>query len=271
MIPIRVLLVDDEPLANAGLRALLHPHQDFEIVGESLSGRDAVREIARLSPDLVFLDVQMPRLGGFGVLREVMAVPGCRLPGVIFVTGYDEFAVNAFEVQALDYLLKPVAEDRFRRALARVRQLRTADAARERAADLEGRIRALLEEISGNSTAVAAPAPVYRERLMVSSGARATLIEVDSIDWIGASDYCAELHVGGTCHLIRESVTALEAELDPLRFLRVHRSAIVNLGRVAGIRRRAMRGLDLVLTSGARVPVARSRKRALLERLGPAR
>ncbi len=271
MTSIRVLLVDDEPLANAGLRALLGPHPDFEIVGEALSGRDAVSAIARLAPDLVFLDVQMPRLDGFGVLRAAMAASGGRLPAVIFVTGYDEFALNAFEVQALDYLLKPVAEDRFRRALDRVRHLRRANAARGQVAELERRLRALLEQVIGSAPAPGPPPPVYRERLLVSSGARARVIDVASIDWIGARDYCAELHVGPVSHVIRESVTALESELDPRHFLRVHRSAIVNLDRVTGTQRTSMRGLELVLASGARVGVARNRRHAVLERLGPKR
>ncbi|MEO8029798.1 MAG: LytTR family DNA-binding domain-containing protein [Gemmatimonadota bacterium] len=268
MATIRALLVDDEPLANAGLRALLRPHHDVEVVAEALSGSDAVREIIRLSPDLVFLDVQMPRLDGFGVLREVMKESGGRLPAVVFVTAYDEFAVNAFEVQALDYLLKPVAEDRFRRALDRVRQVRSGELSRSKAEQVEQRLRALLDEVSTRGRTDIESRPAYPERLMVSTGARSVVVDVATIDWIGARDYCAELHVGSASHVLRESLAALESRLDPSCFLRVHRSAIINLGRVVEVRRKALRGLEAVMTSGARVPVSRNRRSALIERLG---
>jgi two-component system LytT family response regulator len=266
--PIRTLLVDDEPLANAGLRALLSAHRDVEVVGEALSGSEAVRLTRQLAPDLLFLDIQMPRLDGFGVLREVMRDRGVRIPAVIFVTAFDEFAVHAFEVQALDYLLKPVAEDRFRRALDRVRQTLSGELSRGRADQLEQRLRALLDELSARA---ALPRSAWRERIMASVGPRAVVVEVAAIDWIGARDYCAELHVGGVSHLVRESLSTLESGLDPARFLRVHRSAIVNVTRVTELRRRAMRGLEVVLAGGTRVPVSRNRRQQLLERLGPAR
>jgi two-component system LytT family response regulator len=266
--PIRTLLVDDEPLANAGLRALLSAHRDVEVVGEALSGQEAVRLTGQLTPDLLFLDIQMPRLDGFGVLREVMRNRETRLPAVIFVTAFDEFAVHAFEVQALDYLLKPVAEDRFRRALDRVRKSLAMESGRGRGDQLEQRLRALLDELS---TRAALPGSTYRQKIMASLGPRAVVVEVAAIDWIGARDYCAELHLGGVSHLVRESLTTLEAGLDPSTFLRVHRSAIVNLSRVTELRRKAMRGLEVVLAGGARIPVSRNRRQQLIERLGPAK
>jgi len=269
--PIRVLLVDDEPLANASLRALLKSHPEFEIVAESLSGKDAVKDFRLLTPDLLFLDIQMPGLDGFGVLREIMKMNGGHLPFVVFVTAFDEFALNAFEVQAIDYLLKPVAEDRFRRALDRVRQLRSGQHAAVRAADLEQRLRALLDEVGSRERSHPATSLNYPSRLMVGSGTKAVVVEVTAIDWIGARDYCAELHVGRTSHVMRESLAALEAELDPTLFVRVHRSAIVNLGRITEVRKRVLRGLDVVLTNGARIPVSRSRKHDLIERMGKRR
>ncbi len=269
--PIRVLLVDDEPLGNAGLRALLESHQDMEIVGEALSGHEAVRLSRLVTPDLLFLDIQMPKLDGFGVLRELMRDPQTRLPAVIFVTAFDEFAVHAFEVQALDYLLKPVAEDRFRRALDRARIALTGESGRERAAELERKLRVILDELSERAAQRKAPPSGFRERIMASVGQRAVVVDVAAIDWIEARDYCAELHVGTNSHLVRESLTTLEAGLDPTTFVRVHRSAIVNLGRIAELRRRSIRGLEIVLASGTKVPVSRNRRQALVAKLGPAR
>lgn len=267
---VRVLLVDDEPLANAGLRALLKSHPDFEVVAEALGGKDAIREWRVQSPDLLFLDIQMPRIDGFAVLREIMKEAGSHFPLVIFVTAFDEFAVNAFDVQALDYLLKPVSEERFRRALDRVRQLRATDDAQRRTTDLERRLRLLLDEVSARERS-AEPTPHYPERLMIGSGNRAVVVEVGAIDWIGARDYCAELHVGGTSHVMRESLAALESELDPSLFVRIHRSAIVNSRRVVELRRAGLRGLEVVLNSGERIPVSRGRKRELSERFGKPR
>jgi two-component system LytT family response regulator len=262
------LLVDDEPLANAGLRALLAAHSDIEIVGEALSGREAVRKIVSLRPALVFLDVQMPGLNGFGVLREVLR-SGSAVPAIIFVTAYDEFAVRAFEVQALDYLMKPVEETRFRTALDRARASWAGQAPLQRARALEQRLRALLAEYEQETSG--RPGGGYLQRLMVSVGDRSVVVETNAIDWIGARDYCAELHVGGRTHVVRESLAALEASLDPHRFLRVHRSAIVNLARVRELSRQAVRGTAVVLTDGSRIPVSRSQLRQLREMLGPTR
>jgi two-component system LytT family response regulator len=262
------LLVDDEPLANAGLRALLAAHPDIEVIGEALSGREAVRQIVTLCPALVFLDVQMPGLNGFGVLREVLR-SGTAMPAVIFVTAYDEFAVRAFEVEALDYLMKPVEEARFRAALDRARESWAGQAPLQRARALEQRLRALLAEYEQETPAAARSR--YLQRLMVSVGQRSVVVETSAIDWIGARDYCAELHVGDKTHVVRESLAALEASLDPRRFLRVHRSAIVNLARVRELSRRAVRGTAVVLADGSRVPVSRSQLPKLRELLGPTR
>jgi len=265
---IRTLLVDDEPLANTGLRALLAGHPDLAIVGEALSGRDAVQQITTLRPDLVFLDVQMPRLDGFEVLRATMGrMPG-PVPQVIFVTAYDEFAVRAFEVRALDYLLKPVDDDRLREALRRVREALHA-ARRDPGSDtLARRVGALLDEYTAGRSNPTYDRGKYLTRLVVSIGSRRVPIEVSDIDWIGARDYCAELHARGSPYVIRESLTSLEERLDPVIFVRIHRSVIVNLTRVTELQRRAIRGTTVVLADGSRLPVSRSRRARLVELLG---
>jgi two-component system LytT family response regulator len=265
---IRVLLVDDEPLANAGLRALLASHRDLEIVGEALSGAEAIQKILTLSPDLVFLDVQMPKCDGFEVLRSVLrrGRVDAKPFRVIFVTAYDEFAVRAFEVRALDYLLKPVDEGRFQEAVARARDaLRTVSSAP--AADaLELRLRALLDDFTAARTGRASDR--HLRRILVGIGPRTVPVEVGDIDWIGARDYCAELHAGGKTYVVRETLSALEGKLDPAIFARIHRSAIVNLSRVTELRKRTVRGASVVLTDGSRLPVSRNRRARLVELLG---
>ncbi len=268
--PIRVLLVDDEPLANAGLRALLQDQPDLTVVAESLSGREAVQRIVALRPDLVFLDVQMPRLDGFAVLREVMRqTPDGSMPQVVFVTAYDEFAVKAFEVQALDYLLKPVDEGRLREALRRVRASLKAARSGPMSDELARRVRALLDEYAGGRSRRDPGLGKYLTRIPVSIGARKLVVEVNDIDWIGARDYCAELNARGTSYVVRESLASLEERLDPAVFVRIHRSAIVNLTRVTGFQRRPIRGTTVLMADGSLLPVSRGRQAHLMELLGP--
>jgi len=269
--PIRTLLVDDEPLANAGLRALLAGQPDVTVVGEALSGRDAVQMIVGLKPDLVFLDVQMPRLDGFGVLRAALQQMPDGLPRVIFVTAYDEFAVQAFEIQALDYLLKPVDEGRLREAVRRVRESLQATRRDPRTDTLARRVRALLDEYGTQSAEPELPAGRYPTRILVSIGSKKLGVEVGDIDWIGARDYCAELHARGRAYVIRESLASLEERLDPTVFARIHRSAIVNLTRVTGLERRALRGATVTLADGSRLAVSRSRQARLIEMIGSRR
>jgi|SRR5579862_3387590 len=259
--PIRVLLVDDEPLGNASLRALLAGHRDIEIVGEALGGSAAVRLIRSARPDLVFLDVQMPEVDGFGVLR---AVGPEALRAVIFVTAYDAFAVRAFEVRAIDYLLKPVAADRFGQALDRAREALT----HRRDGDFERRLRELLDDYVAGERPVPAPTAA-REQLIVRVGRRDVMVPVRDVDWIEADDYCAVLHIAGKRQLVRATLASLEEQLDPASFARIHRSAVINLRRVRELRRHAIGGLTVVLLDGTRLPVSRSRRAQLLERLGP--
>lgn len=245
----RALIVDDEPLARRGVRQLLAPYPDIEVVGECRDGREALRALRKLKPDLVFLDVQMPGLDGLQVIR-LHGVE--RMPPVIFVTAHDEFAVRAFETQALDYLVKPLSAARFAKAIARVRE-RTRLAG---AADMAERLRALV----GADAARAAPArPGHRINVITEAGQ--LLVDPDEIDWIEADDYYARLHAGGKQHRVRESLTALESRFDPAHFVRVHRSAIVRLAQVRELKLDA--GPDgeamVVLRDGTKLPVSRRR------------
>ena len=247
---LRVVLADDEPLGRLSLRQLIARHADLELVGEACDGRDAVALVEATGPDVLLLDVQMPELDGFGVISALGAPPP-----TIFVTAHDAFAVRAFESCALDYLLKPVGEQRFDAALARLRR----ELADHRAAELARRLADLVSSVA--PTAAAAP-PARRERLVARLGDRSTVIAVGDIDWIEAQDYCAAVHVGDAVHVVRHSLAALEAELDPARFVRVHRNAMVNVARIRELHHGAGE-LVVVLHSGARLPVSRRRRDAL--------
>jgi two-component system LytT family response regulator len=263
----RALIVDDEPLARRGILQLLEPYADIHVVGEARNGREALAAIETLSPDLVFLDVQMPELDGFEVVRSLGP---SRMPYVIFVTAYDEFAVRAFETHALDYLVKPVNESRFAAALTRVRErMRFAEAL-----ELTRRIGDLLathdrRDVADTSTRTAAIQPA--RRLVVPTSTGDLVLDVDEIEWIQAEDYYAAVHARGRRHLIRESLSSLEHRLDPERFVRVHRSAIVPLERVREMRTVSPGESVLVLRDGTRVPVSRRRREQvsdLIRRLG---
>jgi two-component system LytT family response regulator len=216
---IRALIVDDEPLAREGVRMLLAEDAEVTVIGECSNGREAVISIIERAPDLIFLDVQMPEMSGFEVLEEVGID---KMPVVIFVTAYDKYALQAFEVHALDYLLKPFTKERFLKALVR------AKAHIRRRADVGPKLLALLEEMK--------IAEKYLERLVVKSAGRVFFLEVEEIDWIEAAENYVRLHVGRDSHLVHGTMNGLEARLDPDRFLRIHRSAIINLKRVKELR-----------------------------------
>ncbi|HEV8370211.1 MAG TPA: LytTR family DNA-binding domain-containing protein [Pyrinomonadaceae bacterium] len=244
---IRAIIADDEPLARRGIRQLLGPHPDIIIVAETRNGRETVRVLRELAPDLLFLDVQMPEMDGFGVLREIGAKA---MPAVIFVTAYDEFAVRAFEAHALDYLVKPLEIARFTEALEHMRErLRSA-----KAVGLSRKLAGLL-------------ATRERERLRIVVPTRTgdLVFAADEIDWIEADDYYAAIHARRGRHLIRESLASLEQRLDRDRFVRAHRSAIVNIDRVRELRDERGETI-LLLHNGVRVPVSR-RRRAQVARL----
>ncbi len=247
---IRAIIADDEPLARRGIRQLLAPHSDVAIVAETRNGSEAVRALRELKPDLLFLDVQMPGLDGFDVLREIGAN---LMPAVIFVTAYDQFAVRAFETHALDYLVKPLEEARFAQALEHMRErLRSA-----KAVDLSRKLAALL---------AARDLERAKQRIVVPTAKGDLIIDADEIDWIEADDYYAAIHAGQGRHLVRESLTSLEERLDQTRFMRVHRSAIVNIERVRELRNERGETL-LFLNNGARVPVSRRRHTRVIRAL----
>lgn len=241
---VRVLVVDDEPAARAGMSRLVASTPGFEVAGEAGDGEAAVAMILSLRPEVVLLDVAMPGCDGFEVVRRVG--PG-RMPAVVFVTAHDEWALRAFDVHALGYVLKPFEDARLRAALVR------AAAARHGAALAEA-----LEAMIGPASAPA-PAPI-EARFEIRLGTRLLLVPVAEVDWIEGGGYYSMLHVGRETHLLRETMQALEQRLDPARFVRVHRSAIVQLTRVREIR---ASGSEVVLESGAAIPVSRSRRAAL--------
>jgi two-component system LytT family response regulator len=207
---VRALIVDDEPLARRGVVLRLRKFRDVEVVGECGDGASAVKKILELTPDVVFLDVQMPGMDGFEVLR---ALPKESMPAVIFLTAYEQHALRAFDVHALDYLLKPVNDERFSDAVGRARQAGDADS-RTRMAE---RILSMLER----------KAAKYVGHFPVRVGSRIQLVRTNDIEWIAAAGDYAELHSAGVCHLVRETMNSLEEELDPTEFLRIHRSRIV--------------------------------------------
>ena len=248
---IRTLVVDDEPLARQNILALLKSDPEVEVVGVCASGSEAVRAIRRLTPDLVFLDIQMPEMSGFDVIEQLDAA---RLPAIVFVTAYDQYALRAFDVHALDYLLKPFDDARFEKALRQAK----AQAERGEAARLGERLLALLDGRGG-----AARPREFVTRLMVKTAGRIFFLKTDEIDWIEAADYYVKLHTGKKSHLLRESMSELELKLDPEKFARIHRSAIVNLDRVRELRQLFNGEHTVVLEGGAELKLSRRRREQL--------
>jgi len=249
---LRAIIVDDQVLARGFLRELLGAHPEIEIAAECANGFEAVKAVAEFPPDLLFLDVQMPKLDGFEVLELIdrtQAAP----PAVIFVTAYDQYAMRAFDAHAVDYLLKPFSAERFERALAR---------AKSRLG--EHRLPAGLAE--------EARSPVERpQRIVVKDGTRVHIIPLDKLDYVEAQDDYVALHSGGKSYLKQQPIAGLEATLDGTRFVRIHRSAIVNLERIARIEPYAKESRIAILTDGTRLPVSRSGYARLLEAMGDSR
>jgi len=245
---ITTLLVDDEPLAREGLRVALRAEPDLEIVGEAGDGPSAVQQIRDKAPQLVLLDVQMPGLDGFQVLQCLS-----RVPAVIFLTAYETYAVRAFDMHAVDYLLKPVNHPRLRVALDRARQFINADPA------LAPASRTATERTPKPGTSE------YLQRIPVRDGDKFLILRVDEIDWIeGAANY-VEVHARTRSFLLRMGMSELAAKLDPDRFARVHRSAIVNLDRIQEIRSASHGDFTVLLTGGAVVPMSRGRHKHVMK------
>jgi two-component system LytT family response regulator len=247
---IRTVIVDDERHARQKIRALLGRERDIEIVAECANGKEAVAAIREKRPDLVFLDVQMPAMDGF----EVVAATGDAARHVVFVTAYDEYAVRAFEVEALDYLLKPFDGARFARTMSR---------ARERLSGgndtLQEKLRAFLEQVKLRGG---------RDRIMIKSSGRITFLRAGEIEWVEAADNYVRIHAGKETHLIRETMSNLEEELDRRKFVRVHRSAIVNVDAIVEIRSLFHGDHSIVLRTGAEIPLGRTFRERLEHTLG---
>jgi two-component system LytT family response regulator len=254
--PLEVIVIDDEPLARDLIGAMLAKHHDVRVVGEG-AGVDAAAMVARTRPDIMFLDIQMPEVDGFRLLELVGPEA---VPAIVFVTAYDRYALKAFEVHALDYLLKPVDERRFSVALEHAKKR-----ARERR---HGQVDARIAEL------IAARAS-SRSRFLVPVRGKVIVVDAAHIDWIEAADYYVSLHVsspaGSGSHLLRETMDDLERQLDPDQFVRVHRSAIVNLERVREIHPLFRGDCALVLADGARVKLSRSRRKRFEEKFADPR
>jgi two-component system LytT family response regulator len=269
---IRIVIADDEPLARGYLRSLLADESDCEIVADCGDAEATVAAIAAHDPDLVFLDVQMPGRDGFSVIERVGSDA---MPHTVFVTAHDRYAIPAFERHALDYLLKPFSEERFREALARVRQQLTLqhDAAWSR--KLRGVLGSVLDDSAlamPESSPAEAPASgrhvEHLERLPVKAGGRVVLVSAGDIDWIEAADYYVNLHCGREVHLLRETMNALEAQLDPQTFIRIHRGSIVNINRVKEIINERSGGHRVILKDGTSLTLSRRRKKDVERLLG---
>jgi Response regulator of the LytR/AlgR family len=244
---IRALIVDDEPLARQRIRLLAQEEPDLECVGECSSGVDAVAAIGRNPPDLVFLDVQMPEMDGFAVLEKI---PRERLPAIVFTTAYDKHAIRAFEVHALDYLLKPIEPNRFKAAVAHVREhIGTQQTSRA--------ARGLLELLATRKDPTAAPITRYLTRLPVKTGDKVAVIKTADIDTIESAGNYVCINVGKESYIHRETLNALERQLDPETFLRVSRSAIINLDRVKELQPMFKGEHIIVLQNGKRLAMSR--------------
>jgi two-component system LytT family response regulator len=249
---LRVVIVDDEQIAREGVRVQLKKESDAEVVAECANGLEAVTAIQELRPDLVFLDVQMPGMDGFEVLQAIGAKTP---PAVIFVTAYDKYALKAFDVNAIDYLLKPYDEERFQKAFRRAR----AEILQAKAGSLDQKLHSLLETIRPEK---------YLERLVVKAAGRIFFLQVTELDWIEAADNYVSLHVGNESHLVRETLTALESKLDPDEFVRIRHSTIVNIRRIKELHPLFRGEYEIRLQSGARLTSSRRYRNKISSLLG---
>lgn len=256
MTALKVLVVDDEPLVRSGLRALIEQDKSLVLIGEGRDGNEAVELIGQLKPDVLLLDVQMPERDGFEVLEEARSRFGSVPPVVVFVTAFDAYAIKAFDVHAVDYLLKPFDEERFRVAMERVRQ-RLAERTPAEAAEA---VRAVLSAVRER--------PRYWDRITVKGDGRITVLPVQEVEWFEAADNYVCIHARSARYRIRESMKALEEGLNPALFGRVHRSAIVNLTRVRELQPMFGGEYVILLTSGAKITLSRGYRDAFRAKLG---
>lgn len=265
MPPLRALIADDEPLARETLRLLLDAAPDVEPSWEAANGVEAVECIREHTPDVVFLDVQMPALDGFGVIESIGAAS---MPVTVFVTAYDQYALRAFEAHALDYLLKPYDDARFHQALDRARA-RARERQQGQGTDLIDRLQTFLDGHAAPDGAAEESAPL--DRILLRDGNRLSVLQTEAIDWIEASGDYMVLHVGTRTHLLRETMGALERQLDPSRFVRIHRSTMVNLDRVRDLKPYDHGDYLLRLRDGTELRLSRRYWKAVEDRLGGVR
>jgi two-component system LytT family response regulator len=246
---IRVMIIDDEPLARERIKRFLKDESDVEIIGECADGLKAVTLIETLKPDLIFLDIQIPELNGFDVLQTINSE---QMPAVIFITSYDRYALQAFDVHALDYLLKPYTRERFSKALARAR----AQLDRTKNQDLDMRLLSLLENIKTPQK--------FLERLVVKSAGRVFFLRVEEINWVEAEGNYLRLHIGKDRHLLRETMNNLASKLDPEKFIRIHRSRIVNVERIKELQPLFNGEYAVILRDGTQLVLSRRYRDKLL-------
>lgn len=245
---IRVLIVDDEPLARRGIRQLLETETDFEIAGEAANGQEAISSIETYAPDLVFLDIQMPLLDGFSFVEKIGAK---NLPEIVFVTAYDEHAIHAFEAGAIDYVLKPINAERFQKTLERVRRRVFSGENKT----LENKIADLLNNLK--------PAESYLERIAVKENERIRFLTIEKIDWIGSQGNYIEVHSEREKFLIRETMDGIEKKLNPQKFLRLRRSAIVRIEQIKELHPLFNGEFEVVLKNGTRLTSSRRYRKNL--------
>jgi two-component system LytT family response regulator len=268
---IRVVVVDDEPLARRRIIRLLSDREGFEVAGEFGSGRKAALAIPEIEPDLLFLDVQMPEMGGFEVLESLSR---SRPPVVIFVTAFDDYALRAFEVHALDYIMKPFDDDRFEAALIHAREqlrMESGDGLRRKLSDVMSALHGVTGAAAvgaASSREAAVRGNRWLERLVVRSQDRAWFVRVADIEWVEAADYNVRIHTAERTYTTRETLSGLAEQLDPRRFVRVHRSTIVNIERVREVQPYFHGAYILVLQDGTEIRLSRARRRAFEEALG---
>ncbi len=284
MSKVRVLIVDDESLSRQRIRRLVLSEPDAEVIGECANGREAVEAIRAQAPDVVCLDVQMPELDGFGVLQQLG--PDVRSK-VLFVTAYDEHALRAFDVHAVDYVLKPVDADRFRKAFDRARRAHQQSSAADRLGQLLDTVRRVSDGeptasfftpsttgappvSASDGTAVAPNTPRYASRVLVKHDGRMFFVKVGDIDWVEADRNYVKLHVGNTAHIIRDRISHIEGTLDPRMFARIHRSTIVNLNRVREMQQWFSGDYVVILDNGAKLRLSRHYRDRVEQQIGAA-
>lgn len=247
---IKTLIVDDEPIARDRVRRMLREETDIEIIGECGNGGEAVVFINENNPDLVFLDIQMPEMNGF---EAIQAINSEKSPVIIFVTAFDQYAIRAFDVHALDYLLKPFNRERFKRAVGRAKE----QIEKLNTGKIDERLASLLKDLTNSKK--------YLERLVVKSVGRVFFLRTDEVDWIEAAGNYAKLHVGREGHLIRETMNGLESKLNPDKFLRIHRSTLVNIDRIKELNPLFSGDYTVMLKNGTELTLSRNYRDRLLE------